>query len=174
MLSLLALCLPAAAQTAQPDVVLTFRATGTGTTAIASKDFFSKVLAESCASYVSSATLSGIYPSATAGLEAVKVGANSGKGILTIALAEPYQKAISQIIIEAKRFNAKGSPSVAINDLSSSSSLPSSSSDFGEMIFSGFGENYKDITITNGSTGAILLKSISIYFKTELEQVARQ
>lgn len=40
------------------------------------------------------------------------------------------------------------------------------------MIFSGFGENYKDITITNGSTGAILLKSISIYFKTELEQVA--
>lgn len=168
MLSLLALCLPAAAQTAQPDVTLTFRKTGTGTTAISSKDFFTKVLAEECASYVSNGVLSGVYPCNNATDAAIKVGANSGSGTITFTLAADYQKTYSKIVIKTKRFNAKGSPTVTVNNKTSSDELATSTSEYSEMTFAGFGDEYADISITNGKTGAILLESVAIYFKPEV------
>lgn len=168
MLSLLALCLPAAAQTEQPDVTLTFRKTGTGTTAISSGDFFSKVLAEDCASYVSAGTITGVYPCNNATDAAIKVGANSGNGTITFTLAADYQKTYSKIVIKTKRFNAKGSPTVTVNNKTSSDELATSTSEYSEMTFAGFGDEYADISITNGKTGAILLESVAIYFKPEV------
>lgn len=168
MLSLLALCLPAAAQTEQPDVTLTFRKTGTGTSAISSGDFFSKVLAEDCAPYVSAGTITGVYPCNNATDAAIKVGANSGSGTITFTLAADYQKTYSKIVIKTKRFNAKGSPTVTVNNKTSSDELATSTSEYSEMTFAGFGDEYADISITNGKTGAILLESVAIYFKPEV------
>lgn len=168
MLSLLALCLPAAAQTAQPDVTLTFRKTGTGTTAISSNDFFSKVLAEDCASYVSAGAITGVYPCNNATDAAIKIGANSGSGTITFTLAADYQKTYSKIVIKTKRFNAKGSPTVTVNNKTSSDELATSTSEYSEMTFAEFGDEYADISITNGKTGAILLESVAIYFKPEV------
>ncbi len=168
MLSLLALCLPAAAQTPQPDVTLSFRKTGTGTTAISSVDFFSKVLAEECASYVSAGAITGVYPCNNATDAAIKIGANSGSGTITFTLASDYQKTYSKIVIKTKRFNAKGSPTVTVNNKTSSDELATSTSEYSEMTFAEFGDEYADISITNGKTGAILLESVAIYFKPEV------
>lgn len=167
MLSLLALCLQVAAQTAQPDVTLTFRKTGSGTAAIASKDFFTKVLAEESASYVSAGVIVGVYPCNNSTDAAVKIGANSGSGTITFTLASDYQKAYSKIVIKAKRFNAKGSPIVTVNGKSSTDDLATSTSDYSEMTFTGFEDSYADIAITNGQSGAILLESVSIYFNNK-------
>ena len=163
MLSLLAIAISAAAQT--PDVVLTFQKTGNGTTAIAQKDFFTKVISEESANFVSSVTMSGVYPAGNASDAAFKIGSNSGSGTIKFVLAEDYQKEFTKIVITAKRFNAKGSPDVKINNVASASELPASGGDYGKMEFEFTQGAYSDISLTNGNSGGVLIESISIYFK---------
>lgn len=163
MLSLLAIAISAAAQT--PDVVLTFQKTGNGTTAIAQKDFFTKVISEESANFVSSVTMSGVYPAGNASDAAFKIGSNSGSGTIKFVLAEDYQKEYTKIVITAKRFNAKGSPEVKINNVASASALPASGGDYGKMEFEFTQGAYSDISLTNGNSGGVLIESISIYFK---------
>lgn len=172
MLSLLAIAISAAAQ--NPDVTLTFRVTGTGTNSVAAKDFFTKVLSEESAKYVESATLSGVYPSGNADDAAFKIGTNNGKGSIKFVLNADYQKEYTKIVILAKRFNAKGSPAVSINGVASQSTLPSSTANYGEMVFEFSNTGYSDITISNGASGGVLIEAVKIYFKdggsTEPEQ----
>lgn len=168
MLSLLALCLPAAAQTAQPDVTLEFPnvSTANESTALTSATFKSTYKAASA--YISEiSTVTKVYATKDKGM---KLGASSSGGTLKISLNAENQKDIEKITLVGQLYNSSKSASVTINNSSSTGSLGGSES---EISFTKFTSNVNGSSLTIASSKYVCIRSISIYFKPDKDPVAQ-
>lgn len=166
MLSLLALCLPAAAQTAQPDVTLEFPnvSTATESTALTSATFKSTYKAASA--YISEiSTVTKVYATKDKGM---KLGASSNGGTLKISLNAENQKDIEKITLVGHLYNSSKSATVTINNSPSTGSLSGSES---EISFTNFTSNVNGNSLTIASSKYVCIRSISIYFKPDKEPV---
>lgn len=167
MLSLLALCLPAAAQTAQPDVTLEFPnvSTANESTALTSATFKSTYKAASA--YISEiSTITKVYATKNKGM---KLGASSNGGTLKISLNAENQKDIEKITLVGQLYNSSKSAAVTINDFPSKGSLSGSES---EISFT-FTSNVNGNSLTIASSKYVCIRSISIYFKPDKDPVAQ-
>lgn len=168
MLSLLALCLPAAAQTAQPDVTLEFPnvSTANESTALTSATFKSTYKAASA--YISEiSTITKVYATKDKGM---KLGASSNGGTLKISLNAENQKDIEKITLVGQLYNSSKSATVTINNSSSTGNLSGSES---EISFTNFTSNVNGNSLTIASSKYVCIRSISIYFKPDKEPVAQ-
>lgn len=172
MLSLLALCLQVAAQTAQPDpdVLIKFKgATGTSDQSVSDFANFKTKIVESGADYLSGISdINQVYASKSNG--GLKLGVNKQTGTVTLNLATDYQKIVDKVVINAARYNSTGAPTLLLNDIASSEGLSSNTS-YADMTFTGFSETepVKSLKLSTGTNvGAVNIRSISIYFKREV------
>lgn len=163
MLSLLALCLPAAAQTPQPDVTLEFPnvSTANESTVLTSATFKSTYKAASA--YISEiSTVTKVYATKDKGM---KLGASSNGGTLKISLNAENQKDIEKITLVGQLYNSSKSATITINNTSSTGSLSGSES---EIQFTNFNSNVNGSSLTIASSKYVCIRSISIYFKPEV------
>lgn len=167
MLSLLALCLPAAAQTPQPDVTLEFTGkTGSDETNDITLDKFkSNLSSTSDAAYVASISVNKCY---LAGSNyGLKLGSTKAQGSLTINANQDYQKEIDKVVVKAAVYGSDNT-SISVNSITSNDKIGTTSA-FSEMTFTGFNGKVSSlkIEVTTNKKRAYI-QSLSIYFKPEV------
>lgn len=167
MLSLLALCLPAAAQTAQPDVTLEFKGT-TGTTdsstPVTESSFKNNM--SSGVDFVEGITVDKCFLAANS--YGLKFGNKSTAGYVTITVSSPYQKEVEKIVVNAASYGSDNS-SIKVNSLTTKDTN-GSGSNFKDLTFTGFSGKLTTLKIETTSKRGYV-KSIAIYFKPDKEPV---
>lgn len=168
MLSLLALCLPAAAQNPQPDVTLTFK--GTGGSADETQDvsldkFKNNLSSTSDVAYVASIAVNKCYLAQNN--YGLKLGSTKAQGSLTINANQAYQKEIDKVVVKAAVYGSDNT-SISVNTIKSNDNI-GTTDDFKEMTFTGFNGIVSSLKIEVTTTKKrVYIQSISIYFKPEV------
>lgn len=166
MLSLLALCLPAAAQTAQPDVTLTFpNISGANESTALTATTFKSTYKDASSFIGSISTITKVYATTAKGM---KLGASGSAGTLKISLTPDYQRDIEKITLVGQLYNSSKAATVTINGVSSAGSLGGSES---EISFTDFTSNVNGSSLTIVSSKYVCIRSISIYFKSDKQPV---
>lgn len=170
MLSLLALCLPAAAQTAQPDVTLTFKgstATTDGSQTVSQDSFKSNM--SSGSDFVKSIVQDKCYVAANS--FGIKLGSGSGAGYVTITVSDTYnQREIEQVVVNAASYRTDNS-SIKVNSKTTTDAIGTAgtgtNNEFKDMTFTDFTGKLTTLKIET-TTKRAYIKSISIYFKPQV------
>lgn len=166
MLSLLALCLQVAAQTAQPDVTLTFpNISGANESTALTDKTFKSTYKDASAFIGSISTITKVYATTAKGM---KLGASGSAGTLKISLTPDYQRDIEKITLVGQLYNSGKAATVTINGVSSTGNLSGSES---EISFTGFTSNVNGSSLTIESSKYVCIRSISIYFKSDKQPV---
>lgn len=170
MLSLLALCLPAAAQTAQPDVTLTFKG-ATNDSQISNITAFKNNMSAGQDFVESlSGTPTQLYASKSNGGLKVGSGSNFGKVIINVS-ASYNTKVLDKITVNAVSYN-KDQTYLQVNGVQTAL-LNKNADGYADYELTGFKDEplsqLSIETVTNKK--AAVIRSISIYFKPDKEPV---
>ncbi len=162
MLSLLAIAISAAAQT--PDVVLTFEdvSNANESTALTTTTFKSSYPGLFTNGVSAVTTTTKLYASKTNGL---KLGASTSAGVLTLVLNDT--RVLEKVVVNCQRYSSTKAVSLTVNGVSKDITATS----FADVTYDGFESTETGAELKLSSSKYMYVKSISIYFAPEMEQV---